>query len=329
MEEQPHSPERDESARIHHPHDKLAKHAFSDIPTAVAFFRSYLPQRIVKLLDFDKLTLVPGSYIDEAYRQTESDLLYSVPYKSDQEESLYLYLLFEHLSSQDWWAVLNLLSYGISIWKDERRKHPNARKLPLIIPIVLVQSDKPWKAPTSFHDLIQLPSSRHKELLRYVPDFNLKLVELINLPFDQVLGTPLGILTMRTLKAYSIQQLLSDPVWDEEKMSQVPEGSLHMILHYILYAQEVDRTTFQDRLKRIQHPQVQHKTMTIAEYLKQEGREEGRIQSQQTTLQNLLAHKFGELDFHVIERIQSASSEQLEQWTYRLLDARTLEEVWE
>lgn len=340
MEEPTHTPGRDESARIHHPHDKLAKHAFSDIPTAVALFRNYLPQRIVRLLDFDKLTLEPGTYIDEAYKQTASDLLFSVPYKEKTKERAFLYLLFEHLSSEKPWTPFQLLLYKVDIWKDWRRKHPSAKKLPLILPIVLAQSGKEWKVPLSFHDLIHLPSPGHKDLLRYIPDFHFELIELVKLPYNKILGTPFGILTMRILKAQPLQQLLSDPVWDEELMAQVQETILEILLYYIANVGDVDTNLFTDRLKRIQNPLIQNQTMTIAEQLRQEGREQAleqtrtiaeqfRQEGRNESLQALLSYKFGQLSIPVMERIQSATPQQLERWTYRILDAQTLEQVFE
>jgi predicted transposase YdaD len=65
----------------------------------------------------------------------------------------------------------------------------------------------------------------------------------------------------------------------------------------------------------------------------QEGRQEGRLEGEQTgearLLQRLLTRRFGALSADCVARIRTASSGQLEQWSDRVLDARTLAEVFE
>jgi hypothetical protein len=61
--------------------------------------------------------------------------------------------------------------------------------------------------------------------------------------------------------------------------------------------------------------------MTGAERLREEGRAAGRAE----TLLQLLGQKFGPLPGDVRERVLSASAQQLEAWTGRVLSAATLE----
>lgn len=64
--------------------------------------------------------------------------------------------------------------------------------------------------------------------------------------------------------------------------------------------------------------------MTIAEQL----RSEGLLQGKRETLKKLLEIKFGELLTDEVERIEAASSEQLETWLTRFATAQKREEVW-
>ena len=60
----------------------------------------------------------------------------------------------------------------------------------------------------------------------------------------------------------------------------------------------------------------------------QAGRQEGRQEGLQLVLQKLLTKRFGPLSAEVMERIDSGSSEQINRWVDRVLDAASLEEVF-
>ena len=62
---------------------------------------------------------------------------------------------------------------------------------------------------------------------------------------------------------------------------------------------------------------------------RQEGRLEGRQEGRQDQLVDLLTEKFGPLPSSVIERVHSASAEQVNRWARRVLRANTLEEAFE
>lgn len=61
---------------------------------------------------------------------------------------------------------------------------------------------------------------------------------------------------------------------------------------------------------------------------KQEGRQEGKQEGESRLLQRLLIKRFGVLPDWARERIEQANIEQLEQWSLRMLEVNTLEEVF-
>ena len=61
---------------------------------------------------------------------------------------------------------------------------------------------------------------------------------------------------------------------------------------------------------------------------RQEGRQIGRHEGESTLLERLLAKRFGPLDDDIRARLKAASSEQLETWAERLLDAANLSDVF-
>jgi hypothetical protein len=68
---------------------------------------------------------------------------------------------------------------------------------------------------------------------------------------------------------------------------------------------------------------------TTVEMLRSAGRAEGLVQGAARYLLRQLTRRFGPVPDIVQEQIDAASIEQLEIWAVRLLDARTLDEVFE
>ena len=70
--------------------------------------------------------------------------------------------------------------------------------------------------------------------------------------------------------------------------------------------------------------------MTLAERLHKEGKLEGEIHGRNAVLRRQLAKRFGQdiLDIRKQERLRSATAEQLDLWAERILDAKTIEDVF-
>ncbi len=74
----------------------------------------------------------------------------------------------------------------------------------------------------------------------------------------------------------------------------------------------------------------------LTERLLTQGRQQGMAQGIQQGMQRgelavltrLLSRRFGPLDARTVERLQNASSAELERWADNILDARTLDEVF-
>ena len=258
---------------LHQPHDKLVKSTFSDPDNARAFLQAHLPRKLARCIDWNSLTLVSGSFIDPEFAATSSDLLFTAQIDS---QPAFLYILFEHQNQEDPLIALRLLTYMVRIWNDYLRNNPGATKLPPILPLVLAQDNKPWKNSTRFADLIGIPEGA-EDIKKHIPDFEFQLVELFRMPFEKILGTPMGILTLRALKAEKLQALLDDPVWDEALLVQLSPASFEMLMRYIL-DRDLDKPAFRKKLKALQNPKLSKNAMSLAEQFRQEGIRKGRQQ---------------------------------------------------
>ncbi len=294
---------------LHQPHDKLVKSTFSDPDNARAFLQAHLPRKLTRRIDWSTLNLASGSFIDTEFAATSSDLLFTAQI---DDRPAFLYILFEHQNQEDPLIALRLLTYMVRIWNDHLRNNPGAAKLPPILPLVLAQDNKPWKSSTRFADLIDIPAGVGEELKKHIPDFEFQLVELFRMPFEKILGTPMGILALRALKAEKLQALLADPVWDEALLVQLSPASFEMLMRYIL-DRDLDKPAFRKKLKTLHNPKLSKNAMSLAEQFRQEGirkgrqegRQEGLIFSKQQDILEALEIRFDRVPEGLREEIES------------------------
>ena len=256
---------------MHQPHDKLFKAGFSDPETTARFLHSQLPPVLTAAIDWSSLRLEPGSFIDSQFRQSESDLLF---YARAGGQAVAIYLLFEHQTSEDRYIALRLLRYMVRIWEAHLKQDTGAL-LPVIVPVVLAQNDRAWAIKPDFASLLDIPVDLDAALRSFVPDFAFRLIQLAEIPFEGIAGTPAGIMILRTLKAERSGDLLADPVWDESLLDLIPRLIFEMLLRYILHA-DIDKDDFDNKINSFQKADTRTAAMSLAEQLRQEGRLAGR-----------------------------------------------------
>ena len=345
------------------PHDQLVKRIFSRPEVAAAELRAVLPRQLRKRINWDTLRLVRGSFVSEKLRSQHTDLLFTV--KVDGKDA-FIYILFEHQRSSDEFMPLRLLRYMGAAWEEWRRRHPRAKKLPLIIPVILYQDTKPWTGPTTLHDLIAFPKGMREELARYIPDFEL-FIDSISLMSERALlerrMPPDGHLVLWSLRLGAGRPL--DPAFIELRRAQfaevarLPDGreTLVAFLSYLTRAladdvmEEVDslmegsndplvqevRVTFADKLIRqgLEKGRQEGREEGLEQGLEQglekgleKGRQEGRQEALASVLLKLVTLRFGQPTEATRARVTSASIAELEDWTDRVISVATLDELW-
>jgi hypothetical protein len=88
----------DELHAIRNPHDALFRGVFGDPERAGELLRSALPDDVVAAIDWRTLRREEGSFVDEALRGQQADLLFAADIGN---RPTLLYLLFEHKSDED------------------------------------------------------------------------------------------------------------------------------------------------------------------------------------------------------------------------------------
>ena len=171
------------SDSIHHPHDKLIGQVLSDLEEAARFLQAHLPQQLSQKIDWKSLTQIKGTFIDEEYEGSASDLLYLVQELGSQVPLL-LYILLEHQSTVDKWMRFRLLKYMCRIWDESFKRFPKQKELLPIIPLVFYQGENSWTHSTKFSDLFR-ENARSQS---FIPDFTHFLIDQSSIKSDEVKG---------------------------------------------------------------------------------------------------------------------------------------------
>ena len=65
-------------------HDALVRRVLGDPDTARAWLKARLPEGVAQHLDFATLQRMPGSFVDEALRRSETDVLFEARHDTGQ-----------------------------------------------------------------------------------------------------------------------------------------------------------------------------------------------------------------------------------------------------
>jgi len=319
------------------PHDKLFKALTDDPRLAGALIRERLPREIVALLSDHPPQPVDGSFIDQDLRGSQSDRLFKV--RTGAGDEAYLYALVEHKSAPDPGLPLQLLGYMVRIWQRHAGHDPaRLRALPAIIPLVLYHGARTWTVPTAFRDLIAADDAVHRHHL----DFSYVLTDLGQIDDERLsrLATlRAGLLALK----YALRETDPWPVL-VSILEALPGNDplVRPLLVYILSVYEgVDRPMLIKAIHQAQPEEAGTMVSLAAREWIAEGEAKGEAQGmaqglakglhegQARTLLRQLARRFGPLSDTVRARVETADLEALERWLDRVLDAPTLEAVFD
>lgn len=267
------------TSTVSQPHDKLVKKLLSNSATARDILNLYLPQEILKLTNLEQLELQRDSFIDDEHRVFAVDLLYKT---AIQNEEGYIWILLEHQSSSDPWMPVRIFKYIGTIW-NHLRTTIKPGKLPFIYPLIIYNGSHRYSNSLNLKEMIY-------------PEASQKLFEdLFNKPFQLV---DLSEIQDETLRAYAqrhtkgIALLLTLKHIFDKNLNNVFEKKLLDIyknldqsgnrddlgdmLYYLLNEGNfLNKERFLTLLHEEFSPDVEDKVMTIAQQLKEEGRQEG------------------------------------------------------
>ena len=265
---------------VEHHHDRLFRAVFSDAAEAASLLRAVVPRELRESVDWSSLRLVEGTFVDDALRQSESDLLFEAGYGKETDRLL-LYLLFEHQSTPDVWMRYRLLKYCCRIWDADLRDDPRRTELRPVVPLVFYQGGRAWQHSTKFAGLF--PAAVRD--WPWVPRFEHVLLDQTGLAPDDVEGTTMGrIVQLLMMAAFGRHGGTALETAAKLAASLVSGGAVDRIRIISLYLfstqDQVAVDAFDEALRR--HGGRQRGgIMSYAQQLLEEGRAEGKAEGKE------------------------------------------------
>jgi predicted transposase YdaD len=326
----------DSDAPLHNPHDAFIKAGLGEPGRMADFLRAYLPAALTRAVDWTSLQAVDKDFLDEQLHRRHADLLFTARFAG---KPLFFHLLFEHQKSVDPWMPLRMLTYQLRIWEVFRQRKPKARRLPPVLPVVFFQDRGTWAPSPQFRDLLDLPEDVDPRWLDYLPAYKHAVINLAGLPLEPVaenLALRVMVKVLRAILEPDPATAFADGLRALADLENAPDFHtfLRVCLTYLTEAgNTLDRETLYTILEDVKSSNLKEAAMTIANQLRQEGEalgmRKGRQEGERLVLQRQLTRKFGELDYHTLEKISLATEQDLELWAERILDAKTPEEVFQ
>ena len=292
---------------------------------------AFVPDAWLHSLDFTTLEKVSSTYAtDDGRSKRVSDVVWRV-----RAEGRWLYLLIEFQSRPDPYMALRTMVYtGLLYQGLIARDHilPGHR-LPPVLPIVLYNGSRPWRAARDVSELIPAPPGLAG---RFVPRMPYLLI-------DQGAYDPQSLAALPNLAAALFRlERLDDP----QALAQVA-AELNLWLGgqtelKRLFAQWIRMALARHPDYHISLPEIddlQELHVMLSERPKQwfmqarregwqEGLAEGRTEGQADLLIRQLIRRFGPQPEAMLSRIRQASPGQLETWALNVLDADDIDGVF-
>ena len=273
-----------------HPHDEFFRLYFKRPELLASLLEFSLPPELTATLDLTTLKVEEGTHIDEHLREHLSDLAATVElaHRSDDATassvtasaatgSAKVYILVEHKSYKDPWALLQLLRYMVQIWSEQRKARPAEPLMP-IIPLV-VYHGAPRTVGGSFAELF--PSDLPAPLNAYIPRFAAELLNLTTLPDAQIPEAPAplsaALWAMKYARTQTEKTLAAlDRLAATVGKALVEQQGFDILKLYIVQASPYEPSEFIDMVNRVlQTAMLREEAVGTAEKLIEQGKREG------------------------------------------------------
>ena len=324
------------------PHDHFFRELMTPPENVTAFLQHVLPSDVLTALDVSQPKLDNDSFIDDALRDQQADLLYQVKRPDDSEDgsAAFVYVLFEHKSAPDAWVAWQVLRYIMRIWDREQRA--GATKLPPVFPLVVYHGAARWQVPQEFSALCDL---QNLDALRaFQPDFRYHLCDLSDINPHDIKGAAYlqaGLRLLQTIFTDEFEDALAEAI---DIMLRVPEPTTMEYLHKLLrYSAGSRRNLQRDKVRQMVNTKFKEKEReqlmsTLAEQWIKEGQEigqriglqQGLQQGRQQTLVESTARALRwklRAEEAIIQRLPSLTLPQLEELNEVVFDFNNTDEL--
>ncbi|MEM7173687.1 MAG: Rpn family recombination-promoting nuclease/putative transposase [Bacteroidota bacterium] len=130
------------------PHNDFFYEVMSKKDLAQAFFHKYLPQKLKKVVNLNKIDLCESKNVILEGKSLYKDMLYKCT--GPQNQTAYLYALCEHQSHLEKHMPLRILEYNTRVIRTHIKQENSG--YPLFANFVVYHGKAPWKYSTRLGD---------------------------------------------------------------------------------------------------------------------------------------------------------------------------------
>ena len=328
--------------------DSVYHRLFSHPLMVAELVRGFVPDALAAGLDFDQMHRVPAKFHATTGPRREGDVIWRLPTHGSAD--IYLYLMIEFQSKSDWWMAVRTLVYQGLLWQQliAEKALVAGECLPPIMMIVLFNGDPRWSAPVDLARVIALPDD--SPLWPWQPQARYHLIDMGAVSDDQLMGREsaaalLFRLDRRHEEPEDLAALIGDVItWfrrhpGHEQLRQVfTELATHamsvtapnlIVPGELIEMQTVLSTQGQAwRDKWLAQGEAKGEAKGKAEG-EAKGKAEGLREGQALALISLLERRFGPLAAGVRDRVSGADLAATGLWLDRVLDAPSLDAVFD
>lgn len=323
-------------------HDNAYKNIFSHRQVVADLLTGFVAEDWVHAVDLGTLDKCSGSYVSDDLRDRQDDVVWRV---RRGDEVAYVYLLLEFQSSADAWMALRVMVYVGLLYQDLIKAGEAAApgRLPAVFPIVIYNGEAAWSARRDVAELVEaLPGglTAYRPSLRYHlldegrvqgaaadntvsdmieieaapdPDQVQRIVERLAKRLVGPQNTELRRALAVWIRRVVLQRLAPDAEPELPPVTELAEVQAMLSGHVIPWnEQAMEKGLRQGREEGLR-----------------EGLVEGRTELARSALERLLTRRFGPLPPEAVDRIRQAALPQLETWLDRIIDAPSMQAVFE
>lgn len=259
----------------HHPTDHFFKRAFMELRVVKDFIEKYVPQEFLSKVNLNTLQIEKGTFVTANYQHRETDMLYSVQY---QDKRAYFYILCEMQAQIDKTIALRINGYLHHFFELYSKQHPKT-EFPIIYPMIIYAGKTTWKGALNFFDLF----GKNRPIMQEIYLNEIQLIDIYRLDdhlIEQHRWVGLFEFVLKYRKMQDIRNVIDKIIrWIAEVESNQNRDYAVLVIDYIMSEFETeDANYFIDSANTYFSEALRGDIMTIAQYLRREGRQEGRLE---------------------------------------------------
>lgn len=313
-------------------HDSVYHRLFSHPKLIEDLLLNFVDEDWVKFVDFSKLERVNAKFHTEGFQRREGDIIFRAILSNGEEA--YLYLMLEFQSRSDPWMALRVLVYASLLYDQLYREQGfKPGNLPPVFPVVLYNGKSAWQGAVQMSQLIDFQG--FPKLGKYQPSIEYYLIDESQYPFGKPNSISGILFKFEQMKSMSqlvdvvreMVQLIKLPEYDQLRQDFVSYWRLVLSSNTGIDLGFMDTSPIEEVPDMLENSMKSWDQQILQQGIEQ-GIEQGIVTGEAKILIRQLEKRFGIVPKSWMQKIQNATADELEDWSLKLLDAETLEDVF-